>query len=146
MVKLDYRSSSDESGPLRARDITTLLLLAMLVIISAVYWMLQPSKHSRLGQVDAAKVEVAKADISTIRSALETFKADTGRYPSSNEGLDALLACPNALSGRWKGPYMDKLSLDPWGYPYIYCQPGTSGHTYTITYKARDGTIRSSDE
>jgi general secretion pathway protein G len=75
---------------------------------------------------EEARMANCQADMSNIERALSTFEIDTGRYPTTGEGLAALMTPPAGIKG-WTGPYLQKLPVDPWGMPYIYTYP--SAHT-----------------
>ena len=77
------------------------------------------------GRVPEAKKAAAAADFSSLAVALGAFEVDTGRYPTSAEGLGALCVAPGGIAN-WKGPYIEKAARnDPWGNPYVYACPGT---------------------
>ncbi len=72
-------------------------------------------------------------------TALDTFRLDVGRYPTSQEGLEALRERPSALE-RWDGPYIKKgVPLDPWQRPYVYRSPGEGGEPYEVVSYGADG-------
>ena len=91
----------------------------------------------RVGRsVDKAKHVAAKSQISEYESALDQFKLDVGRYPSNEEGLQALRVRPGNVAN-WDGPYLKKdLAGDPWGHPYVYRFPGTHGDFDLLSYGA----------
>jgi len=106
----------------RAQNGFTLIeLLLVLVILTALAAVVVPKFTRRSEQ---ARITAAVTDIANIEVALDAFEIDTGRYPTSQEGLSALVAQPsNALE--WKGPYIKRgIPSDPWGNLYIYRQPG----------------------
>ena len=70
-----------------------------------------------------AMVAAAKADIAGLEIALDTFEIDVGRYPTSEEGIEALVKQPASVKG-WRGPYIKRMPTDPWGQPYVYRYPG----------------------
>ncbi|HEX4693970.1 type II secretion system major pseudopilin GspG [Sphingomonas sp.] len=79
---------------------------------------------------DKARVVKAKSDIATIESALNAYQLSMGSYPTSDQGLQALVAMPAGLSDPsqyQKGGYIKKLEKDPWGHPYLYAAPGQHG-------------------
>ena len=81
------------------------------------------------------------------RAALAAFKRDTGEYPSTEEGLDALLKSPAGKAAKWKGPYLKEVPLDPWRQTYVYRQPGTHSPTgYDLFSKGADGTSDTIDD
>lgn len=87
-----------------------------------------------------AKVTKAKSDINTLSQSLNQFRLDNDRYPSTEEGLQALRLQP-ADTNNWKGPYIEKdVPLDPWGNAYIYEFPGTAGpDSFTLMTYGSDG-------
>ena len=81
-----------------------------------------------LGRTDEAKQAAAKHDIATIMQSLKLYKLDNGRYPTNDQGLQALVTKPTSAPtpSNWK-PYLDKLPKDPWGNTYQYLSPGVHG-------------------
>lgn len=99
--------------------IELMLVMVILVILAAVV------VPKFTGRSEQAREAAAKTDISTIEAQLEAFEIDNGRYPTSEEGLMALIEAPSNVRG-WKGPYLKRgLPKDPWGNPYIYAFPAT---------------------
>jgi general secretion pathway protein G len=86
------------------------------------------------GRSDDAKKAAAKSDISNIDTALDQFEVDCGRYPSGDEGLQALVTQPsNVAAGAWKGPYLKRgMPKDPWGNAYVYTSPGQHNKDYDL--------------
>jgi len=118
-----------------AQGFTLLELLVVIVIIGLLAAYVGPKYFSQLGK---SEVTIARAQIAAFESALDAFRLDVGRYPTSEEGLAALLAAPGAVP-RWNGPYLKKqIPKDPWGHPYAYRSPG-GDRDYEITSYARDG-------
>jgi general secretion pathway protein G len=90
------------------------------------------------GQVGKSEVNVAKAQIDALEKALDQYRLDTGRYPSNELGLKALVERPST-EPKWNGPYLKKaVPLDPWGKAYIYKVPGQKGD-YDLVSLGRDG-------
>jgi general secretion pathway protein G len=81
-----------------------------------------------LDRTDDARATAARTDINNLVSALKLYKLDNQRYPSAEQGLEALVKKPSggALPANWR-PYLDKLPADPWGRPYQYIFPGVKG-------------------
>ena len=80
-----------------------------------------------LGKADQARVDQAKVDFATIEKALKLYRLDNYRYPSNEQGLDALIEKPSIdpQPRQWQdGGYLDALPIDPWGNPYVYVVPG----------------------
>ena len=96
-------------------------LLLVLVILAVLAGLVVPRFTNRSRQ---ARETAAKADISSMETALNAFEVDCGRFPTSQEGLAALLQQPNDAAD-WRGPYLSRgLPKDPWGHEYLYRQPG----------------------
>lgn len=89
-------------------------------------------------QVGKSEVKAAMAQINALEKALDTYRLDTGHYPGTEQGLDALMTQP-ANEPKWQGPYLKKaIPPDPWGKPYIYKQPGEHGEFDLLSY-GKDG-------
>ncbi len=101
------------------------------------------------GQVDSARVTTARTQIKQIESALEFYRLDNGRYPTSEQGLRSLVERPSQAPEprRWRREgYLKELPLDPWGQEYQYQQPGTNNvHTFDIWSLGADGTAGGGD-
>jgi len=123
--------------PIRATTGFTLLeLLVVIVIIGLLAAYVGPKYFSQLGK---SEITVAKAQIASFEKALDTYRLDVGRYPTSEEGLVALLAAPASATANWNGPYLKKsIPLDPWGRPYMYRSPGSKSD-YEIVSDGKDG-------
>jgi general secretion pathway protein G len=118
---------------LRRRGGFTLIeLLVVMVIIGLLAALVGPKL---LGKKEQAEVGAARAQMEMFSTALDTFRLDVGRYPTTDEGLDALVRKP-ATADRWDGPYLrkDAVPLDPWRKPYIYRSPGEHGAFDIFTY------------
>jgi general secretion pathway protein G len=114
---------------------TLLELLVVIVIIGLLAAYVGPKYFSQLGK---SEVTVAKAQIEAFEKALDTFRLDVGRYPTTEEGLAALLTKPAAAT-RWNGPYLKKsVPQDPWGHTYVYRAPGNKGEFDILSY-GKDG-------
>ncbi len=98
-------------------------LLLVLVILAVLAAVIVPKFTNRSEQ---ARVTAATTDISSMELALDSFEIDNGRFPTTEEGLEALVRQPASLPD-WKGPYIKRGSpVDPWGQPYVYRYPGTN--------------------
>ena len=104
-----------------ARGGFTLIELLLVLVILAVLAAVVVPKFA--GRTEQARVAAAKADISSIDLQLDAFEVDAGRYPSTEEGLTALMTPPATVKA-WHGPYLKKPPMDPWGRPYVYRFPG----------------------
>ncbi len=103
------------------------------------------------GTLDQARNDTAKLFVtSTIKMPLFSYKMKMGDFPSTSEGLQALVTAPsNSRSGAWSGPYLDpaKVPVDPWGRPYEYAYPGTHNKGgYDVWSKGLDGQSGTSDD
>ena len=103
------------------RAFTLIELLLVLVILAALAAVVVPKFTRRSEQ---ARITAARTDIANLEVALDAFEVDTGRYPTTEEGLEALVEEPANVKG-WMGPYIKRgVPKDPWGNPYVYAQPG----------------------
>lgn len=127
--------STAASIPPRTQGFTLLELLVVMVIIGLLAGYVAPRYFTQVGK---SEVKAARAQIDAFEKALETYRLDTGRYPSTEQGLDALMKQPSGVA-KWQGPYLKKaVPPDPWGTPYLYKQPGEHGD-YDIQSLGRDG-------
>lgn len=110
-----------------------LLILALIATIAAP----QVTKHLR-----KAKIETAKIQVDALSAAVDSFSIDTGRYPTNEEALKALVERPSGLA-TWDGPYIKKKEslIDPWGEPYKYKVPGASAEydIYSLGSDKKEG-------
>ncbi len=129
MKQLNHRSDL-------ARGFTLLELLVVMVIIGLLAGFVAPRYFAQVGK---SQVKVARAQIDALDKALDQFRLDVGRYPTSEEGLQALVAQPNGEQ-KWAGPYLKKgVPADPWGRPYVYALPGTHGGDFDLMSYGKDG-------
>ena len=117
-----------------SRGFTLLELMVVIVIIGVLAALIAPKV---LENVDKAKITAAQADISSLMNALKMYKLDNGRYPSGDQGLQALVARPTTgtIPGNWRS-YLDKLPDDPWHHPYQYANPGVHGDIDVFSFGA----------
>lgn len=121
-----------------ARGFTLIELLVVLLILGLIAGIAGPQVMNYLGE---SKAKAAKLQIEEFGSSLDLFKLDVSRYPSSQEGLQALVQAPSGQgAGSWHGPYLKKkiVPKDPWGNDYQYASPGRQGH-YDIVSLGADG-------
>ncbi|WMJ70171.1 type II secretion system major pseudopilin GspG [Stenotrophomonas sp. 24(2023)] len=120
----------------RAHGFTLLELLVVMVIIGLLAAYVGPKYFSQLNK---SEVTVAKAQVETFDKLLDTYRLDVGHYPTTEQGLAALVSAPADAAG-WNGPYLKKnVPLDPWHHPYAYRSPA-EGAEYEVSSLGRDGT------
>lgn len=121
----------------RARAGITLIEMLVVVTIIALFAALVAPRM--LKQTDKARVVAARAQINSFMTALSTYKLDTGTYPTTEQGLQALRIKP-AESNQWNGPYLPQdIPIDPWGRPYVYKYPGDHGDEPDVVSYGADG-------
>jgi general secretion pathway protein G len=116
-----------ESDPISPRGFTLIEVLVVVAILGILAAIVVPRIMDR---PDEAKRVAAKADVAAIAQALKLYRLDNGFYPSTDQGLAALVQRPstNPVPGNWKqGGYLERLPKDPWGSDYQYLQPGVKG-------------------
>jgi len=124
------------------RGFTLLELLVVMVIIGLLASYVAPRYFSQVGK---SEVQAARTQIDAFEKAIETYRLDVGSYPSTEQGLEALMASPAGVA-KWHGPYLKKaVPLDPWGHAYQYKQPGDHGDFDLLSY-GRDGRPGGRDE
>lgn len=129
---------------MRARGGFTLIeLMIVVIIIAALAGMVVPRL---IGRSDEMKSRIVEGDLATLSTALKLFRLDNDRYPSSQEGLRALLTRP-ASAKNWSEPYIEDEPLDPWDQPYQYRHPGTRNKNgFDIFSIGADGETGSDDD
>lgn len=119
----------------RTFGFTLLELLVVVAIIGLLAAYVGPRYFTQLGK---SETTVAKAQIEAFSNALDQYRLDTGRYPTTEQGLSALVTRP-ASEKRWNGPYLSKaIPTDPWGNSYRYKNPGPKGDFEILSY-GKDG-------
>lgn len=116
------------------KGFTLIEMLVVMMILALLAALVGPRLFPKLGK---GKQSAAKAQIELLGQTLDHFRLDVGRYPTTQEGLNALMVNPGV--DNWDGPYLKKeLPPDPWGKPYYYQSPGTHGE-YDLYSYGRDG-------
>ena len=118
------------------RGFTLIEIMVVIAILGILAALIVPKIMSR---PDEARRVAAKQDIGTVMQALNLYRLDNGRYPSSDQGLRALIEKPSTdpVPGNWKsGGYLERLPSDPWGNPYQYLSPGVHGDIDVFSYGA----------
>lgn len=131
------------------RGFTLLEILVVLAIIGLLVGLAVKNVDKIFGDSQASIARIFVND--SIKTSLVRYRIDLGDFPSTAEGLDALVTAPSSRAERWKGPYIDakggKLPLDPWGEPYVYRYPGTQNKGgYDIFSKGPDKAEGTADD
>jgi len=129
---------SRRPGARRARGFTLIEIMVVVIIIGLLAAVIVPTV---LSKVDDARVAKAKQDIQSLEAALSMYYLDNSKYPTSEQGLVALVQQPTDPSIKhWRpGGYLERVSKDPWGNPYLYVYPGSHGKTYDLYTLGADG-------
>lgn len=119
-----------------ARGFTLIEIMVVVVIMGILAALVVPKL---MGRTDDARVAAARQDIATVMQGLKLYRLDNQRYPTTEQGLQALIIKPTSgpISNGWKtGGYLDKLPKDPWGNPYQFLSPGIKGEVDVFSYGA----------
>ena len=120
----------------RARGFTLIEIMVVVVIMGILASLVVPKLIARTGE---SKVAAAKVDIATVMQALKLYRLDNQRYPTTEQGLQALIEKPTTgpAANGWKaGGYLEKMPKDPWGNPYQFLSPGVKGEVDLISLGA----------
>lgn len=129
------RYEADTRPFARRKGFTLIELMIVVVILGILATFVMPKI---LDKPEKARRTKAMVDIRNIQSALALFHTDTGRFPSTSEGLEVLV-CDPGIQGYNRGGYLDAVPLDPWGNRYIYISPGLHSNDYDLESHGRDG-------
>ncbi len=134
------------AGTRRRRDEAGFTLLELLVVMIILTLLATIAAPQVLGYLGGARTDTARIQIGNLGTALDLYKLDAGRYPTTGEGLRALIERP-AEGERWRGPYVKKKDslIDPWGTPYVYVAPGRHG-VYDLSSLGADRAAGGADE
>jgi general secretion pathway protein G len=113
---------------------TLIELMVVIVIIGVLAALIVPNVLER---AEDAKMTAARTDVNNLMQALKLYRLDNNRYPTTDQGLQALVTKPatDPVPTNWK-PYLDKLPSDPWGHPYQYLNPGVKGEVDVMSFGA----------
>ncbi len=120
----------------QTRGFTLIEIMVVVVIMGVLAALVVPRL---MGRTDDARLLAARQDIATLMQALKLYRLDNQRYPTTEQGLQALVTRPTMapIPPSWKtGGYLDRLNRDPWGNPYQYLSPGTRGEVDIFSYGA----------
>jgi general secretion pathway protein G len=122
----------------RSAGFTLIEILVVLVILGMLAGLVGPRLFTK---VDSSKVKTAETQVKMLKSALQTFRLDMGRYPETDEGLEALMKRTAGTDAQlWAGPYLEEaLPVDPWGAPYQYSAEPSSVQEFTLYSFGADG-------
>jgi general secretion pathway protein G len=121
---------------MQAAGFTLLELLVVMVIIGLLAGYVAPRYFNQIGK---SEIKTARAQLDAFDKALATYRLDTGHYPTTDQGLKALVERPSD-EPKWAGPYLAKeLPTDPWGHAYVYSQPGEGSHVFELMSYGKDG-------
>ncbi len=130
-----FLSLSKTSDRMNSKGFTLIELMVVIVILSILAVYMAPRL---IGRDDQARQLRARVDIEALETALKLYRLDTGSYPTTQQGLEALIQQPEGVRNWREGGYIDKRRLlkDPWGNDYVYLSPGTHGDFDIISYGA----------
>jgi general secretion pathway protein G len=137
MLSRNERESRDEG-------FTLLEILVVMVILGLLIGLVAPAALRQLG---GARVSIAHQSIERLASVLDLYKLDVGSYPTTEQGLQALIERPADVS-EWNGPYLkgEQPPMDPWNHPFVYSSPATrNGHDYDLCSHGPSGSATQQD-
>ena len=132
---------SNRRRPVRPAGFTLIEILVVIVVIAILATLVAPNVFQHVG---TAKATTAKSQIEMLSSALDAYRLDTGAYPTTQQGLQALNELPTMdPPTNWRGPYLRKaVPLDPWGHPYVFVSPGeVNPKGFDLISYGADGTL-----
>jgi len=136
---IDFNEVSRGMARAYGRGFTLIEIMVVVIIIGLLAAVIVPTV---VNKVDEAKVAKAKHDINALEAALAMYRVDNSRYPTTEQGLQALVSQPNDPTIKhWRqGGYLQRITKDPWGNDYQYANPGQHGKDYDLFTYGADGT------
>lgn len=139
MTKSNLRIAGGKTAGATRRGQAGITLIEMLVVMTIIALFVALVAPNVLKHGDTARITAARAQIQNFQTALGSYKLDTGIFPSTEQGLQALRIKPPDLT-QWNGPYLPKdVPKDPWGHDYVYKYPGEHGDEPDIVCLGADG-------
>ncbi len=144
-MKNSFESPKDCRSARRARRRAGVTLIEMLVVVTIIALFVAIVAPKMLSHADKARVTAARTQINSFMTALGAYKLDTGTYPTTEQGLQALRVAPSGAT-QWRGPYMQgDIPMDPWGHAFVYKFPGEHGDEPDIVCYGQDGQLGGED-
>jgi general secretion pathway protein G len=135
-VRIDLMPEKTRRRKRADRGFTLIEIMVVVVIMGILAALVVPKL---MGRTDDARISAARQDIATVMQALKLYRLDNHRYPTTEQGLNALVAKPQsgpAANGWKQGGYLERLPKDPWSTPYQYLSPGIHGEVDVFSYGA----------
>lgn len=128
-----------------ARGMTLIEIMVVITILGLIAAMVTVNV---MGRLEKAKLDTARTQMKSVEQAMEQYRLDSGNYPSTEQGLKALVEAPADSKRFQPGGYLKggKVPLDPWRHDFSYVSPGTQGHPYEITSSGPDGQEGTDDD
>lgn len=141
-MKLNPSATATETSHIVTPGEEGLTLVEMIVVLAIIALVAALIVPNIIGRPDQARVTVAQSDLKSISAALKMYRLDNGDYPSTGQGLAALVSKPSGAPeprNYAPGAYLDKLPEDPWGNPYVYRSPGETVTGFDLASNGKDG-------